>query len=69
MANNYVTHIPSIIKYRVHEENRIHEKMSKLIVLLFVWWCVLGICDADCIMLVLELAPKGPLNSFLKNNK
>lgn len=28
-----------------------------------------GICDADCVMLVLELAPKGPLNSFLKNNK
>lgn len=30
---------------------------------------MIGICDADCVMLVLELAPKGPLNSFLKNNK
>ena len=30
---------------------------------------MVGICQADCIMLVLELAPLGPLNKFLKKNR
>jgi len=31
--------------------------------------CMVGICQADNIMLVLELAPLGPLNKYLKNNR
>ncbi|XP_076079761.1 tyrosine-protein kinase SYK-like [Mytilus galloprovincialis] len=30
---------------------------------------MIGLCRADCIMLVLELCPCGPLNSFLAKNK
>ena len=29
---------------------------------------MIGVCKADTIMLVLELAPLGPLNKFLKRN-
>lgn len=27
---------------------------------------MIGVCRSDCIMLVLELAPLGPLNKYLK---
>ena len=30
---------------------------------------MVGICQADSIMLVLELAPLGPLNKYLKKNR
>jgi len=29
---------------------------------------MIGVCKSDCIMLVLELAPLGPLNKYLKRN-
>jgi len=29
---------------------------------------MIGVCKSDCIMLVLELAPFGPLNKYLKRN-
>jgi len=31
--------------------------------------CMVGICQADEIMLVLELAALGPLNKYLKSHK
>ena len=31
--------------------------------------CMVGICQAESIMLVLELAPLGPLNKFLKKTR
>jgi len=29
---------------------------------------MIGVCKSDCIMLILELAPLGPLNKYLKRN-
>jgi len=31
--------------------------------------CMVGICQAESIMLVLELAALGPLNKYLKKNR
>jgi len=31
--------------------------------------CMIGICQAENIMLVLELAALGPLNKYLKNKR
>ncbi|KAL3868263.1 hypothetical protein ACJMK2_041094 [Sinanodonta woodiana] len=50
---------PELIKEAKLMQNLSHKNIVRMI----------GLCKADCIMLVLELAPLGPLNSYLSNHR